>query len=286
MASSPDFVTLVAEACRLAGQITTRKMFGEYALYLDGILVGLICDNRLFVKSTEAGRVLLGNPTEAPPYPGAKTAFVIEHQLDDRDFLRRLLQASRDELGAAKKPSPRKPPSKKSSLPKTEAPDRTCTPRLEPGQPAPALDIPDQDGTLVHLPDWRGRWLVVYFYPKDNTPGCTLEGQAFSQLSGDFSALGVEILGISGDSPASHCRFRSSKGITLRLLSDIGHTIQERWGVWQKKVNYGKEYMGTVRSTFLVNPDGMIAHVWSNVKVAGHATAVLSKIRELRAIEH
>jgi len=282
MATTPDFVALIQDACKSAGEIMTRKMFGEYALYLDGVLVGLICDNRFFVKSTEAGRVLLDRPTEAPPYPGAKYAFVIEDQLDDQDFLRRLLQASRDELSTTKKPSSRKPSPKNSAEPDAKKQAKGGTPRLEPGQPAPALEIPDQDGTMVHLLDLKGRWLVVYFYPKDNTPGCTLEGQEFSRLVDDFARHGATILGISSDSPASHCRFRSAKEITVRLLSDREHLVQERWGVWQKKVNYGKEYMGTVRSTFLVNPEGVIVHVWRNVKVAGHATAVLAKIRELR----
>lgn len=100
MASSPDFVTLVAEACRLAGQVTTRKMFGEYALYLDGVLVGLICDNRFFVKQTGAGRTILGTPGEAAPYPGARPAFVIEHELDDPELMAQIIRATRDELGS------------------------------------------------------------------------------------------------------------------------------------------------------------------------------------------
>jgi peroxiredoxin Q/BCP len=148
---------------------------------------------------------------------------------------------------------------------------------------APALDIPDQDGKTVSLNEYAQRWLVVYFYPKDNTPGCSLEGQAFSGLVEDFDRAATSIIGISSDSQASHCRFIEKKALRVRLLSDTDHRVQEAWGVRRTKKNFGVEYIGTVRSTFLIDPQGTIRQIWDKVKVSGHADEVLQAVQAAQA---
>ncbi len=152
---------------------------------------------------------------------------------------------------------------------------------LQPGEKAPDFTAPDQNGNLVSLSDWRSHWLILYFYPKDDTPGCTVEAKDFSAYSQEFSNLGAKIVGVSPDSEKSHCKFIEKHNLTIQLLSDPEHQICEAYRVWQLKKFMGKEYMGVVRSTFLINPDGKLAYVWSNVKTKGHAQAVLAKLQEL-----
>ena len=124
--------------------------------------------------------------------------------------------------------------------------------------------------------------MVLYFYPKDNTSGCTLEARGFTMAAKDFEKEGAVILGLSPDSPESHCRFTDKHGLGITLLSDTEHEVLEAYGAWQKKRMYGREFMGVVRSTFLIDPEGTQAHVWPKVKVAGHVEAVLEKLRELK----
>jgi peroxiredoxin Q/BCP len=149
------------------------------------------------------------------------------------------------------------------------------------GQTAPDFTAPDQNGNLVSLADFQSQWLVLYFYPKDDTPGCTVEAKDFTEYEKEFSALGAQILGVSTDSEKSHCKFIQKHNLSIQLLSDPNHQVCEAYGVWQLKKFMGKEYMGVVRSTFLIDPEGNLAYVWSNVKVKGHAQAVLAQLKQL-----
>ncbi|MEB3182751.1 MAG: thioredoxin-dependent thiol peroxidase [Nostocaceae cyanobacterium] len=151
----------------------------------------------------------------------------------------------------------------------------------QPGQPAPDFCATNQDSNQVSLNDFSSQWLVLYFYPKDNTPGCTTEAKDFTELSLEFSSLGAKIIGVSTDSVQSHCKFISKHNLSITLLSDPEHQLADTYGVWQLKKFMGKEYMGIVRSTFLISPDGNIAYNWENVKTKGHAQAVLNKLQEL-----
>ncbi|WP_026734273.1 thioredoxin-dependent thiol peroxidase [Fischerella sp. PCC 9605] len=153
------------------------------------------------------------------------------------------------------------------------------------GEKAPDFTAPDQNGNSVSLSDFQSDWLVLYFYPKDDTPGCTTEAKEFSEFSQEFTALGAKIVGISPDTEKSHCKFINKHNLSLQLLSDPEHQVCEAYGVWQLKKFMGKEYMGVVRSTFLIAPDGQLAYVWSNVKVKGHVQAVLAKLQELQAAQ-
>ncbi len=145
------------------------------------------------------------------------------------------------------------------------------------------FSLKDQEGVARNLADYAGQWLVVYCYPKDNTSGCTVEAQDFSALAGQFAEAGAAVLGVSPDSVKSHAGFCAKKNLSITLLSDPERSFLEPAGVWQKKSMCGKEYMGVVRSTFLVDPEGRVREIWTKVKVPGHAQAVLEKLRKLRA---
>lgn len=149
----------------------------------------------------------------------------------------------------------------------------------QPGDAAPDFRM-DGDAGPIALSDFAGRKLVVYFYPKDDTPGCTTEGKAFSALKADFDAADTAIVGVSRVSVASHAKFRTKQGLTVALGSDDG-SVTEAFGVWVEKSMYGKKYMGIERATFLIGRDGIIAGVWPKVKVPGHAEAVLAAARAL-----
>jgi len=144
----------------------------------------------------------------------------------------------------------------------------------EAGKKAPDFTLPNEKNESVALKDLKGSWVVLYFYPKDNTPGCTTEAKEFSHLVKDFDKKNVRVLGISPDSSESHLRFISKHNLTVTLLSDEDKSVCDRYGVWQKKKNYGKEYMGVVRTTFLIDPNGLVSKRWLNVKAAGHADDV------------
>ncbi|UQZ90033.1 peroxiredoxin [Deltaproteobacteria bacterium Smac51] len=153
---------------------------------------------------------------------------------------------------------------------------------LETGHPFPPFTLPDQNGQEHSLKDYDGKWLVIYFYPKDNTSACTLEAQDFTAHTADFNKLGAQVIGVSPDSVKSHAGFTAKKELGLTLLSDPEHTLLEAAGVWRKKKMYGREYMGVVRTTALIDPKGLVREVWSNVKVPGHVEAVLKTINELK----
>ena len=149
------------------------------------------------------------------------------------------------------------------------------------GQPAPALDLPTDGGGRVSLAALKGKPVVVYFYPKDDTTGCTREAQDFTALAPDFAALGVTVIGVSKDTVRKHDRFKAKHGLAVVLASDEDGAACEAWGVWVRKKLYGRDYMGIERATFLIGPDGKIAAIWRKVKVAGHADAVLKAAQAL-----
>ena len=149
---------------------------------------------------------------------------------------------------------------------------------VEEGMNAPDFALPGAGGDTIRLSDFQGQWVVVYFYPKDDTPGCTTEAKDFSHLSDAFSAKSAKVIGVSKDTVAKHDKFRAKHDLTVDLASDEDGTVCEAYGVWVEKKMYGKTYMGIQRATFLINPDGEIAKVWPKVKVKGHAEDVLSQI--------
>jgi peroxiredoxin Q/BCP len=151
------------------------------------------------------------------------------------------------------------------------------------GDPAPDFALPDERGSVHRLSDRAGAWTVVYFYPKDDTPGCTTQACQFTDQAPEILALGAEIWGISPDGAASHAAFRVKFGLTFPLLSDGDHAVAEAYGAWAEKVNYGKTYMGIIRSSFLVGPDGRVAVAWPKVHADGHAAAVLDALRAATA---
>ncbi len=152
---------------------------------------------------------------------------------------------------------------------------------LKIGDLAPVFCLPDQEKGQVCLNDLKGKWVVLYFYPKDNTSGCTMEALDFTAAEDDFNKVGAVIIGVSPDSTESHTKFRDKHDLTVTLLSDQEKDVLAKYGAWQKKKMYGREFMGVVRSTYLISPDGKIAHIWPRVKVAGHADAVMAMLLEL-----
>lgn len=152
---------------------------------------------------------------------------------------------------------------------------------LEIGQLAPSFSARDRHEQSFTLEDFSKSWLVLYFYPKDNTPGCTTEAKEFSEYLPEFEALGAKIVGMSPDSEKTHGRFIDKHDLKITLLCDRDHKIAESYGVWGLKKFMGKEYMGIIRSTFLISPDQNIAHIWKKVRVKGHVYNVLEKIKEL-----
>ncbi len=153
---------------------------------------------------------------------------------------------------------------------------------IEVGEMAPDFCLPNQDETEICLRDLRGKWVVLYFYPKDNTPGCTKEAIDFSEHLPDFNELDAVILGVSPDSPKKHRNFIEKKNLKITLLSDENKEVLEKYGVWQLKKMYGREYMGVVRTTYLIDPEGKVAARWDKVKVKGHAEKVKEKLKELK----
>jgi peroxiredoxin Q/BCP len=148
---------------------------------------------------------------------------------------------------------------------------------------APEFVLPNQDEVEIGLRDLSGKWIVLYFYPKDNTPGCTTEACEFTEALPAFEDLNAVILGVSPDSPKKHRNFIEKKSLEITLLSDENTQVCNAYGVWQLKKMCGKEYMGVVRSTFIINPKGEIAALWSNVKVKGHVQEVKAKLEQLQA---
>lgn len=150
----------------------------------------------------------------------------------------------------------------------------------EAGSPAPALSGPTDEGAF-DLAAHAGKPVVVYFYPKDLTPGCTTEACGFRDAKAELEAAGAVVVGVSKDPPKRHAKFREKHGLNFPLVSDEDGAICEAWGVWQLKKFMGREYMGIVRSTFLVGPDGAVAQAWPKVRVKGHVDQVLAAVQAL-----
>ena len=155
---------------------------------------------------------------------------------------------------------------------------------LNSGEDAPAFTMPGSgDMGTISLSDYAGKYLVLYFYPKDNTPGCTTEALDFTAAKSDFTKLNAEILGVSRDSVKKHDNFIAKKELKIGLGADLDGRVTEDYGVWVEKSMYGKTYMGIQRATFLIGPDGKIIEIWPKVRVKGHADAVLETLREYAA---
>lgn len=153
---------------------------------------------------------------------------------------------------------------------------------LEVNTQAPEFCLPNQDEAEICLRDFKGKWIVLYFYPKDNTPGCTTEACDFTASLPDFTKLDAVILGVSPDSAKKHQNFIQKQKLKITLLSDEEKEVATEYGVWRMKKNYGREYMGIVRTTFLINPKGEIAKIWNNVRVKGHVEKVKEELEKLQ----
>jgi len=150
------------------------------------------------------------------------------------------------------------------------------------GNKAPAFSLPNQDGKTVKLSDFKGRWVVLYFYPKDNTPGCTTEACDFTSGIKDFEDLDAVVLGCSADSVESHQKFIAKYKLKVTLLSDAEHDVMKAYGAWGEKNLYGKTVVGIIRSTVIIDPEGKVAYVYPKVRSAGHAEAVREQLAALR----
>jgi thioredoxin-dependent peroxiredoxin len=150
-----------------------------------------------------------------------------------------------------------------------------------PGSKAPAFSLPRDGGGKVSLTDFKGQNLVLYFYPRADTPGCTVESKAFSSLSKAFAKAGTAVLGVSADPVKAQDAFKAKHGLAVPLASDETHGMLEAYGVWGEKSMYGKKFMGITRTTVLIDRDGRIARIWPKVKVEGHAEEVLAAAKEL-----
>ena len=154
---------------------------------------------------------------------------------------------------------------------------------LQDGHPAPDVMLPGETGKIVHLSKLKGAPVVLYFYPKDDTSGCTAEAKDFSCLATEFKAAGAHLIGVSPDSVASHAKFIAKHGLSISLLADEDKTAAAAYGVWVEKSMYGKKYMGVERSTFLIDKAGRIVQSWRKVKVLDHASEVLAAVKALNS---
>ena len=154
---------------------------------------------------------------------------------------------------------------------------------LKIGDLAPEFTLLDANLKKVSLSDFKGKYVILYFYPKDNTPGCTTEAIGFTGILPEFQKLDAEVLGVSPDSPESHAKFIEKKNLKVTLLSDREKEVLKAYGAWGKNMFRGKEYVGVIRSTFLINPEGKIVHIWPKVSVKGHPEEVKSTLKKLKA---
>lgn len=154
---------------------------------------------------------------------------------------------------------------------------------IEEGKKAPAFAMTADDGSKVTLASLKGSPIVLYFYPKDDTPGCTREACAFRDRKDELAKLGAKVFGVSPDDIASHGKFRDKFSLNFPLLADVGHQVADKFGAWREKNMYGKKTMGIQRSTFLIDAEGVVRKVWKAVKVDGHDEQVIKALRELKA---
>lgn len=152
--------------------------------------------------------------------------------------------------------------------------------KIKVGDKAPEFCLTETSGSKICLKDLRGKWVVIYFYPKDNTSGCTLEAIDFTKSLNDFEKMNSTVLGISPDSIKNHQKFTDKHELEVQLLSDENKEVLEKYGVWQEKSMYGKSYFGVVRSTVLIDPEGKIAEIWEKVRVKDHVESVKRKLKE------
>ncbi|MDP2275983.1 MAG: thioredoxin-dependent thiol peroxidase [Archangium sp.] len=153
---------------------------------------------------------------------------------------------------------------------------------IEAGKKAPTFSLKDQNGKTVKLADFAGQNVVLYFYPKDNTPGCTTEACDFRDQHVKLEKAGAVVLGVSPDAEATHLKFAGKFELPFTLLADTEHAVAEKYGSWGEKILYGRKFMGIIRSTFLIGGDGKVAKVWPKVKVAGHVDEVLEAVKSLK----
>lgn len=180
----------------------------------------------------------------------------------------------------AGKKTTKKKASKKKAATKGKAAPTKAGGLIESGKAAPAFSLKDQHGDTHALKDYRGKWVVLYFYPRDNTPGCTKQACQFRDASQAFKRRKTVVLGVSPDDEASHARFADKFGLPFTLLADPGAKLCGKYGVWQEKSLYGRKFMGVVRTTYIIDPTGKVAHRFDRVKVGGHDDAVLEKVAE------
>lgn len=154
---------------------------------------------------------------------------------------------------------------------------------LETNDIAPAFSLPDETGTMRSLDEFRGQWVVLYFYPKDDTPGCTKEACTIAEVYQDFGRYGAVVLGVSKDDPESHRNFKEKYELPFTLLSDESTEMIAAYGAWQERSLYGRKFMGTVRMTYLIDPDGMIAKVYPKVSPTEHAAELLRDLKDVTA---
>ncbi len=152
---------------------------------------------------------------------------------------------------------------------------------IDVGDKAPNFSLPTDSGGKLALKDLKGRKTVLYFYPKDDTPGCTTEALGFTEAIGKFSRAGAVVVGVSKDSPTKHDKFKDKHGLKVVLVSDENGSLCEDFGVWVEKNMYGRKFLGIERSTFLIDEKGVVRHVWRRVKVKGHVDAVLEAVKDL-----
>lgn len=150
------------------------------------------------------------------------------------------------------------------------------------GETAPGFTLPDQEGKNHHLSDYKGKWVVLYFYPKDDTPGCTKEACNFRDEKGRLEGMGATVLGVSADDVGSHGKFHGKYGLNFPLLADPGLEMIKRYGAWGLKNRFGREFEGILRQTYLIDPQGKIARVWEKVSPDGHAAEVAEALSELQ----
>ncbi|MEO0481496.1 MAG: thioredoxin-dependent thiol peroxidase [Planctomycetota bacterium] len=153
---------------------------------------------------------------------------------------------------------------------------------IEVGKKAPAFTLPDQDDNKVKLKDYEGQWVVLYFYPRDDTPGCTVQACGFTATIADFEDIGATVLGCSPDTTEKHRKFIEKHDLGITLLSDPDHKVLEKYGAWGEKNMYGKVTLGVIRSTVLIDPRGRVAHHWPKVRAKGHVDKVKETLAELR----
>lgn len=154
---------------------------------------------------------------------------------------------------------------------------------LQPGDRAPGFDLPDQNGDKVKLSDFKGDWVVLYFYPRADTPGCTTQACGIRDRSDEYAAAGAKVIGVSPDEPDKIKKFDDKHGLGFTLLGDVDHKVADKYGAWGEKSMYGKKYMGMLRSTFIIDPKGKVARVFPKVQPKKHDALVLKALAELNA---